>query len=1466
MLIGNYPSVCPRRSIMFWRMAFAGFVVASGVVAQTVGVRPYELDWAGRMEDDHPPLVDFETMDGWHVETSDAVATFTPSREQQIWGEHVARLVYRADGNVPDVRMLPPEPIPVPTAFDAVSCWVYGNNFLGRNKSTPPVSIYAQFTDGAGEAFEVRLAGMRWEEWFLCHHRLSQDLIDRVAKGGTVFEGLRVTGGRNKEDRVLYFDNLAAFKEEFAPLTFKPRAKRGVEVFAGRDRALNTGEGRLPFPNRVETIVPRIIPATTQTARLVGDGFVLRSQVASDEDFGVDVEIPTATCQWDGIRLRRRERGDWLRPAVGGGVFVVGPDGKPAPPDSVQLIDAQADGKKATASWKITAGEKDAVVTTTYWLHGQSLVADISVSDGVVAEIRFGTVVGAPNPRLVTLPYYTYGKSTRPAVLVMGPVEEPLFLAEHVDWTLSNASEPFAVNGIDNTGVACNGGTIYTPKTNGVRNPAYERFVFSLSPTFDRVLPEIPNPVSPWKQVTGKGLWRAHGASDRARDAAHWRKVHRYGMTDVIVTDHETGWRDSHESFTFRTKAAPKKGGDKGQYDYARIMQDELGFTYGPYNNYTDFAPVNEFWSFDLISRLPDNQLQQAWARCYAPKPLRAVEYCERLAPIIESKFHFSTAYCDVHTAVTPWSRTDYDYRVPGAATFAATFYSYGEIMLLQKRAWGGPVYSEGNNHFPYCGLTDGNYAQDQRYGLPDNPWLVDFDLRRMHDLCCNFGMGNLGMFYGRKANLGDTPREVDASIDRFLAATVAFGHPGFLVFTGGYRSTLRSYYMLQQVQERYTMESVQRIEYMADDGTWQDTSHAVASGAYRRNQLRILYETSSVLVNGNPTERLRIRGTDIDLPPNGYRGGAWAPGARKGEMSTDVFSGDKDGHRADLAVTPKYIYVDGRGDFTRFAQAASDGIGICRILPDNTYEIIPFEGSHSGFAIHARNAVALAEDNTELGPAKLRRARGLTYVEPVKGAFSYRLHKAPAAETTDLACERDRVIPGETVTVRDGARTYPFHVPIDAKPGDRLWQEFGGKWIDFTVVPLCTIEPSLADTVLQLRIRANVKTTTPATITVRNQPQQAQLNPDQTTLVTSDLGTPTQETAEDCQIEVRAGDLFHREIRTLTATEQFRDLGTLPSEWTSGACLRGEPERGALDGLGAGVYTANRSCGGISRDGLFLHPPYKKGVGYSFATFGPLEIPERPAVFRALVGKADGSFLGDGILFRVFVIDADDKQTQIAEQTVAKHEWLPIEGDLSPWAGQPVRIKLASDVGLGDDSSGDWSIWADMRFESKQKELIWELRKGSGQRFAPPPFPLTGLTVAMLREAKAAWLHYEGQGLEGSGKYTTTAIVNDVTIGTMVHASGSERDNVWSADVRIPLTKEAIATLGLRNVFRLSNPAEDCFKIRNFWLEIELADGRRASSQVSTDTYSQPGTWLYAEGIGVPQGRNVTVDLWFRP
>lgn len=120
------------------------------------------------------------------------------------------------------------------------------------------------------------------------------------------------------------------------------------------------------------------------------------------------------------------------------------------------------------------------------------------------------------------------------------------------------------------------------------------------------------------------------------------------------------------------------------------------------------------------------------------------------------------------------------------------------------------------------------------------------------------------------------------------------------------------------------------------------------------------------------------------------------------------------------------------------------------------------------------------------------------------------------------------------------------------------------------------------------------------------------------------------------------------------------------------------------------------------------MHPPYSGGVGYTFALFEPFALPREPQVaFRCAVGKGDGSDPGDGVLFRVAVVDAVGTETIVAEKQWIEHAWTPLEADLSRWSGQQIRIKLITDVGTNDNSSGDWGCWSDLRIESREPVLM---------------------------------------------------------------------------------------------------------------------------------------------------------------
>ena len=1299
MLLLLHPRVINNRSKLM-RHALLTALLSISACSLAAGERPYEMVRANRTQDDHPALIPFTDVEGWRVETVNAEARFERSQDVLLFGDAVAKLTYRATGKNPRITLIPSSPVPVTNAFDAVTCWIYGNNHsYAADPKTPPVDVALTFADSDGQPFTVNLASVHFKEWFLCHRRLSSEQMVRVAKGAKL-TSITVANGRNTEDRAIYINSLSVFTETFVPLTFAPRPQRGVQLFPACPPGANSGPGVLPFPDTPLTVIPRdSAPSVIRVAKSSSGRYLL---VRDSEDGRLEVRLPTRAGNWDDLAMRWADTGDWVSVCQGGGLYFASENGQAAPfratAEETRII---TDGKSVTYTGRLSASNRVSTVELRFSLIGKSLVMDIQADGNQIHEVRFGATQGFKNPRPVPLPYYTYGYSdslARPAVLVSGTAEAPLFFMAHIDWTQSNASTPWAENQHFDNSVASSGGTRYLPKTDGARNPCFERFVMTLSPKFEDVLPNIPNPASPWKHVTGTHVWRAHGAGDRAHDADYWRTVRRWGMTQVVVTDHETGWRDGNESFTFRTEPAPKKGGDEGQYRYARLMQDELGFVYGPYNNYTDFAPVNSFWNIDLISRTADNQLQHAWERCYAPKPSRAVEFCERLAPIIQKKFHFSTAYCDVHTAVTPWSRVDYDARVPGAGTFASVFYAYGEIMLLQKAAWGGPVYSEGNNHFPYCGLTDGNYGQDQNYRFDANPWLVDFDLRKMHDLCCNFGMGNPDMFYPNHS----APKNTDAAYDRFLAATVAFGHPGFLIH--GLDGELRSYYMIQALASLYTQAAADTVRYVDAYGETHDTSSALANGCYTRSQIVTRYANGCLTAaNGNTSERLRtvVEGTPLDLPPNGYWG-------RNSNSTVRVFSGEVNGHRADLSVSPAYVYLDGRGAFVRFPEGASDGVAICRALTNDVAEILLNKTSEAGFPFAIKAAAAINTAGAVIGPAEVRTARGLSYVQPVKDAFSYRVLRAAKTPVSTLASDSDLVVPGERLAVR-GNSVYEAAIPLDAKPGAHLWLTFENAWIDFTV-----IEPVLATATVEsgnllVRPISRLRASCAARLVCEgtghpfimepgtNAPQRLALPPG-----AMQAESLTYSLYPDASTGIAA--ITRKLVRQADAARTL----PLPTARIAGICLRKGTEAPFDQATGAQLYPSSSTCGGSTKaNGLFMHPPYKTGVGYTFARY-TFTIPQKPTVFRCAVGKQDGSDPGDGILFRVTIEDAAGKITQIASRLATAHAWYELAGSLTPWAGQTVTLRLITDVGEKNNSSGDWGAWADLRLEPPTPTYVW--------------------------------------------------------------------------------------------------------------------------------------------------------------
>jgi hypothetical protein len=523
----------------------------------------------------------------------------------------------------------------------------------------------------------------------------------------------------------------------------------------------------------------------------------------------------------------------------------------------------------------------------------------------------------------------------------MSKGKAPYFASVWMDWYRSNASLPFSVDKIEADKVQLNGGVRYLPKTDGRRNDLYERFFVTFSPIFEETLATIANPPAKQGREAATRLWQeSWGPANHEREHERSKKLRAYGIEMLTQCNHEITWRDGGESFTFRGAAAPGKGGDEALKKYV-AAQRSLGWRSGLYTNYTDFAPVNAYWSADRVMRRPDGNLVTAWARCYSPKALFAVEMDRKLAPLIQGKFGTNAAYTDVHTSVSPWDRTDFDARVPGAGTFAATFYAYGELLLHDQDVYDGHCWSEGHHQWLYAGLSVGNYGITySSLRLWDYPYLPHFDLLKMHPLSVDIGVPWTSQFFKGKEGW-QKPENIVTSIDQFLAATIAYGHIGWLVEEAhGMRQTCRSYYMLQPLQSRYAMLKPREIRYGTDHGL-VSSSEALSRGDWRKSKIFVHYPNGlRIWINGNAEESWRIeeQGATHNLPPFGWLA-----------IGTDGFyecSESIEGKRYDHASSPECIFLDGRGTWRSFNGIATSGsVAVRRAKEGKGLSIITAEG-----------------------------------------------------------------------------------------------------------------------------------------------------------------------------------------------------------------------------------------------------------------------------------------------------------------------------------------------------------------------------------------------------------------------------------------------------------------------------------------------------------------------------------------
>ncbi|MBC7326949.1 LamG domain-containing protein [bacterium] len=1381
---------------------------------EKIGERPYEMVWANRQEE-RKPLVDFENLEGWKVECYDgANVEVRRSREQQMWGDYVCKVSF--SGKSADSRFIikPPKPIPIEGDFDCINLWIYGNNWGWEplDKNNPRVEIDIHFVDSAGKPFRIYFWNVMWKEWFLAHRRIDESILKQISFPCS-FTGIEVRGCSNEVFSTIYFDSLYFYKEELKPLSFAPRPKRNIEPRPGQNLGTNTGPGVLPFPTRKETILPTNYETSFETKAYQSgdneftfeysgkDGNLKYVYKPSDGTFG-EIEV-----FFNGKRI--------CRPMREGGIKFE--DKKET--ERMEFRSADLSDGILTVHFSSQYGD----VQYRLWLWQKSLVIETTCLGGKASELSLGYADELQgNPELIRVPYL---ELARPSVLLIRD-KTPLFISCWIDWYNSNASELYFDSWKKENSARFAGGTKYIPKTDGQRNDLFERIFLTVSPLFEETLPTIANPPSPVGKLAGEHLyhmgWLKEVTSKEGFDEEHElckRELWSYGIRKLMKLSHETTWRDAGESFTLRTKAGPRKGGDEALKEYTK-KQQSLGWLYGYYSNYTDFAPVNEHWNEDFVSRLPNNEWRPAWPRCYNLKPAKAVEFDAQLAKIVKQKFGIDCSYTDVHTCVPPWGYCDYDARVPGAGTFAATFYAYGELLLNDQLTY-GPTFSEGTWHYMYAGLVTGNYAQCPNYDFFNEPLNVTFDLLKLHPLECDIDMGH-SPFWGQGFEEKEDARYPDENLDRLIGATIAYGHIGLLTGRNA-KENCRLYYMIQQVAKRYAMEKVKKIEYADENNRFHNVTEAILTGVINESRLYVEYENGlNIFVNWSrdkewrlPEELTKITGRKIILPPSG-----WCAFDDKGFFEASHL---KQGNRIDEVISPEYIYLDGRGKWTE-NDFLSARYACARIpLGEGKEQIVNVDNKEIGVKVSGQiKCYALNYDGEPQKEVPVRYSRGYAFIPCEAAVHSYliqHLKEGQVASNFELKLSTDKVAPGDSIQgklklgpfaepfkIEDlelvfengyrtkiepgkkelkageiGEQSVQFSLPRDLPYDEHCWviarikgdKEELVAYADFFTIPPFEINVdnnrvNLKDGKAELvfNFKNNLKGTTKGKVKFSIDNPDLLIEPTEFTLSQREQSLKVrliQKKAEEIEkatlmVEVQLYDLSLAKIFKL-GVESYQPVianfydGSLPFQWK--ICFRGGEEQPGDSKTGA-IFERRKGMpvGGIEKDGLFSHPPYVGGVGWTSATFEKIKLPKEPCEFHAYIGLMDGGDLSDGVDYTVLVITGDGKEIEVLKEHGEQKKWKEVTADLSPFAGREVQFKFIADVGPNDNSTADWACWGEPIIRAKRRVYVISLKEMSGL-ISPENFR-KGLV--------AYWKFDEGEGdivQDGSGLGNRGEIIN---------------------------------------------------------------------------------------------------------
>jgi hypothetical protein len=418
-------------------------------------------------------------------------------------------------------------------------------------------------------------------------------------------------------------------------------------------------------------------------------------------------------------------------------------------------------------------------------------------------------------------------------------------------------------------------------------------------------------------------LWFGSRYADAARDL---EKAAKYGVDNALVVWHV--WQ--RWGYDYRLPDVYPPNPENGTEQEFRGLVDTAkrsNFLFAPHDNYIDFYPDFEGFSYSSIAFRQNGQPYRAWfhhdreAQSYRSRPDSLKQYVDRNVNLIKKGFDPTAYFIDVWSSIAPYDYWTEDGRF---ITRDTTQKVWGEVFAHIRRTLGdnAPQMSEAG-HDQLIGWLDGSDPQQLRVDADASgfTWRIRCaDAERIpwadvawHDKFIGHGAGYPGRYEG-----GLDPKDHGIYSDDYMATEVLSGRAP-MVADAFSRDVVRKYWLLADAMRALALERIMSVEFAENDIHRQHVKWSNGAEVWANRSAKDWTVAGHV------------------LPPYGFY--VRAP------KGSDVFEAAVEkiaGHTVEWSRGGGFRYVNGRGRETDFGDVVTAaGVRISRNsltpLPDST-------------------------------------------------------------------------------------------------------------------------------------------------------------------------------------------------------------------------------------------------------------------------------------------------------------------------------------------------------------------------------------------------------------------------------------------------------------------------------------------------------------------------------------------------